>query len=218
MQADLVYDMVRSEGVIAISRAAPIDLIVDIAEALYAGGIKLLEITCNTDRFAEMIECLVTATAGRMVIGAGTVVTDQLCQRALDAGAEYIVAPDVNPQVISRCVSDNIAVFPGAATATEILTAARLGARIVKVFPAAAIGIDYIRQLRGPIDDVDFIAVGGVRLQNIGDFIEAGCVGIGIGGSVIRDEIVSNRNWDALAAEARLYVDAIKDSRGSSHA
>ncbi len=214
MQADVVYEMVRSEGVIAIVRGVEADVIVDIAEALYAGGIKLLEVTCNTAGFAEMISLLSDATAGRMVIGAGTVITKQLCTEAVAAGAKYIVAPDVNPEVLTYCTGKNIAVFPGAATATEILTAARLGAKMVKIFPAASIGLNYIKQLRGPIDNLEFLAVGGVRLDNISDFIAAGCTGIGIGGSVITKEIVENRNWQKLTAEAKKYVETVTAAKG----
>lgn len=209
MNADKIYDMVRSEGVIAIVRGVGADVIVDIAEALYAGGIKFLEITCNTPGFGGMIELLCEEMGEKMVIGAGTVLTEELCVEAVGAGAKYVVAPDVNPDVVRFCVRDDIAVFPGAATATEVLKAARLGARMVKIFPAAAIGVDYIRQLRGPIDNVDFLAVGGVRLDNIADFMQAGCVGIGIGGSVIRKEIVEKRDWKTLTAEAKQYVNAV---------
>ena len=209
MNAHDIYEIVRAEGVIAIVRGTGTDVIVDIAEALYAGGIKLLEVTCNTPGFAEMITLLADKMAGKMAIGAGTVLTKDLCNEAISAGAKYVVAPDVNPEVIKYCLTNDIAVFPGAATATEILTAARLGAKMIKIFPAASIGIDYIKQLRGPIDNVDFLAVGGVRLDNISEFMKAGCIGIGIGGSVIRKEIVESKDWSTLTAESRLYVETV---------
>lgn len=215
MRAEVVYEAARADGVIAISRGAAVEAIVDVAEALCAGGIRFLEITCNTAGFAGMIERLCGAMGERMVIGAGTAITKELCEEALGAGAKYIVAPDVNPEVVSYCVERDVAVFPGAATATEILAAVRLGTRAVKIFPAAAIGADYIRQLRGPIDDVDFYAVGGVRLGNIGEFMAAGCVGIGIGGSVITADIVEGGKWDVLAARAREYVEAVKAGKGA---
>ncbi|MBE0536037.1 MAG: bifunctional 4-hydroxy-2-oxoglutarate aldolase/2-dehydro-3-deoxy-phosphogluconate aldolase [Phycisphaerae bacterium] len=214
MNAEVVYESARRHGVIAIVRGVAPDVIVEIAEALYSGGIRLLEVTCNTPGFADMIALLRDRTAGRMVIGAGTVITAALCEQALAAGAQYMVAPDVNPDVIRYCVVHNVAIFPGAQTATEILAAARLGARVVKIFPASAVGPGGIRQLRGPIDTVDFLAVGGVNLDNIGEYIAAGCIGIGIGGSVIRRDIVARRDWPALAAEAARYVAAVNDSRG----
>lgn len=213
MRAKDVYEPARAEGVIAILRGVGAEVVVDIAEAFFAGGVRLLEVTCNTVGFADMIGRLREATAGRMMIGAGTVITKELCVQSVEAGAEYIVAPDVNAEVVSYCVDNDIAVFPGAATATEILTAVRLGARAVKLFPAAAIGAEYIRQLRGPIDDVDFYAVGGVRLDNIGEFISAGCVGIGIGGSIVRREVIEGRQWDKITGEAARYVRAVMEAR-----
>ncbi len=141
-----------------------------------------------------------------MIIGAGTVITKELCEQVLAAGAEYVIAPDVNPEVIRHCIENDVAVIPGAATATEVLTAWRLGAKMVKIFPAAALGTEYINMLRGPIDDVDFLAVGGVELERIGDFISAGCVGIGIGGSVIRAEFVENGDWGRITELLSQYV------------
>ncbi|HPD45569.1 MAG TPA: bifunctional 4-hydroxy-2-oxoglutarate aldolase/2-dehydro-3-deoxy-phosphogluconate aldolase [Anaerohalosphaeraceae bacterium] len=213
MTAESVYELVRRHGIIAIVRAVGPDLIVDIAEAFYAAGVRPLEVTCNTPGFAGMIRTLRNCTAGRMIIGAGTVVTEDLCRQALAAGAEYIVAPDVNPDVIRCCLRRDVAVFPGAQTATEILTAARHGARIVKIFPASSVGPAGIRQLRGPIDNVDFLAVGGVTLDTIAEFINAGCIGIGIGGSVINKDVLARRDWASLTAEVARYVAAVNASR-----
>lgn len=144
-----------------------------------------------------------------MVIGAGTVTTQKLADEVVAAGAKYLIAPDCNPDLIERCVERDIAMIPGAATATEVLTAVRSGAKMIKIFPAACIGAEYIKQLRGPIDNVDFLAVGGVRLGNIKDFAEAGCIGIGVGGSVIKKEFVDNADWDAMSKEVARYVKEI---------
>ena len=206
MNAAEVYEVIRRHRIICIVRGVKSDAIVDIAQALLAGGIKLMEITCNTPGVYEMITTVSRAMAGKMIIGAGTVISQALCEKALAAGAEYIVAPDVNPEVIKYCVKHDIAVLPGGATATEILTAARCGATMVKIFPAAAIGTDYIKMLGGPIDNVDFVAVGGVKPENVRDFLDAGCIGIGIGGAVVQDKFVKNKDWAAISFAAREYV------------
>lgn len=130
-------------------------------------------------------------------------------RRTIEAGAKYIIAPDVNPEVIEYCVKQDVAVLPGAHTATEVLTAKRHGARMVKMFPAAAIGVDYIKALRGPIDNVDFVAVGGVRTDNIADFFKVGCVAIAIGGSIIKKEFVEQSNWQAITDGTREYVEIL---------
>ncbi len=212
MNAAEVYEVIYRHRIICIVRGVGSDVIVDIAQALWAGGVKLMEITCNTPGVYEMITAVSRAMSGKMVIGAGTVISQASCKRVLAAGAEYIVAPDVNPEVIKHCVKHDIAVLPGAATATEILTAARCGATMVKIFPAAAIGTDYIKMLGGPIDNIDFVAVGGVRPGNVKGFLDAGCIGIGIGGSVIRDKYVKNKDWDAITRKAGEYVQAVRGS------
>jgi len=212
MQADKIYDMIKRHRIIVIVRGVSGDKIVDIANALHAGGIRLMEITCNTTGAAPMIAQLAKEMAAKMIIGAGTVITKDLCDEVVEAGAEYIVAPDVNPAVIEYGLSRHVAVLPGAATATEVLTAARAGARMVKIFPAAALGADYIRQLGRPIDEVDFVAVGGVRLQNVGEFMAAGCVAIGIGGAVIRAEFVEGCEWAKISQAARQYKEKVAEA------
>jgi len=206
MKTGQIYEMIRREKIIAIARGVEKDCIVNVAEAIYKAGIKMLEVTCNTEGVFEMIETLVEKMGDKMVIGAGTVITTELCERALEAGARFIVAPDVNRNVIDYCVERDIAILPGAATATEILTAKRYGAKMVKIFPASAIGVDYIKALRGPIDDVDFVAVGGVRPENIAGFFAAGCIAVGVGASMVRKEYVEKGDWSAITDLARQYV------------
>jgi 2-dehydro-3-deoxyphosphogluconate aldolase/(4S)-4-hydroxy-2-oxoglutarate aldolase len=157
-----------------------------------------------------MLELLNEKMTEKMVIGAGTVITKDLCEKAINAGAKYIIAPDVNPEVIAHCVKHDTAVLPGAATATEILTARRYGAKMVKIFPAAALGLDYIKQLRGPIDDVDFVAVGGVRPETISDFFAAGCIAIGIGESAVKKEFVEKGDWRAITETVKKYVKILR--------
>ena len=209
MNSEKVYDLIKKEKVIVIVRGVDKQQILNIAKAVLAGGVRLMEVTCNTKGAAEMIELLSKEMSSEMVIGAGTVINKDLCKMVLDAGAKYIVAPDTNPEVIKHCVKKDIAVLPGAATATEVLTAVRYGAKMVKIFPAAQLGPDYIKMLRGPIDNVGFVAVGGIRLNNIDDFFQAGCIGIGIGGSVINKELVEKGHWDQAAEIIKKYKEAV---------
>jgi len=213
MKAELIYEMIRREKIIAILRGVEKSRIVDVAEAILVGGIKMLEVTCNTQGVFEMIKLLVNKMGDKMTIGAGTVITTDLCKKAIEAGAKFIIAPDVNPDVIDYCVKKGIAVLPGAATATEILTAKRHGAKMVKIFPAREIGIDYIKALRGPIDDIDFVAVGGVRPENIKDFLAAGCCAIAVGESAAPKEAVAKRDWNLITETARKYVNVIKETK-----
>ncbi len=210
MNAEQIYQQVRDEKVIVIVRGAGKEKIVNIAKAVRAAGCNFLEVTCNTAGAAGMIDILCSQMPD-MCIGAGTVITKQLAEEVVEAGAKYIIAPDTNPEVIKYCVAKDIPVMPGAATATEVLTAVRAGAKMIKIFPAACIGADYIKQLKGPIDNVDFLAVGGVRVNNIKDFVAAGCVGIGIGGSVINKQAVENADWQSITKEVAKYVNEIRN-------
>ncbi|MHC5062081.1 MAG: bifunctional 4-hydroxy-2-oxoglutarate aldolase/2-dehydro-3-deoxy-phosphogluconate aldolase [Planctomycetota bacterium] len=209
MNAQEVYEVIRCHKIIVILRGINGDKIIDIANALHAGGIRLMEITCNTPGAAQMIAKLAKEMAGRMIIGAGTVITEDLCDEVIKAGAEYIVAPDANPAVIECALGQNVAALPGAATATEVLTAKRAGAEMVKIFPAVALGADYIKQLRGPIDDVDFIAVGGVRLSNAAELLAAGCTAVGIGAGAIGPELIEKCDWPRITRIAREYKEKV---------
>ncbi len=200
LQSAQIYNTVREEKIIAIVRGVPPTTIIDIAKALHAGGIRLMEITCNTPGVEEMISEVYSTLKDDIIIGAGTVITRELAEKVRNAGAQYIIAPDVNPEVIRYCMDNDIAVIPGAATPTEILNAYRMGVRMIKIFPAQGLGIDYIKQLRGPVSDMDFIAVGGINPDNLSDFLDAGCIGVGLSNSLIKKELVANSDWQGLTA------------------
>jgi 2-dehydro-3-deoxyphosphogluconate aldolase / (4S)-4-hydroxy-2-oxoglutarate aldolase len=206
MKAEQIYELIRKERIIVIARGVRSDQIINLAEAILAGGISMLEVTCNTDGVFEMIKMLRDKMAGRMCIGAGTGITTDLCKKAIEAGAEFFIAPDTNTDVIDYCVKHDVAILPGSATATEILAAKRHGAKMVKIFPASSLGVNYIKALRGPIDDVDFIAVDGVRHENMAEFFTAGCVAIGVGASVVRKEFIEKGDWQAITKTVREYV------------
>ncbi|MBN1457469.1 MAG: bifunctional 4-hydroxy-2-oxoglutarate aldolase/2-dehydro-3-deoxy-phosphogluconate aldolase [Sedimentisphaerales bacterium] len=211
MSSEQIYQQIRQEKIIIIIRGVGLDKILDIAKAVQKGGCKFLEVTCNTDGFSEMIK-LLSKEMSDMVIGAGTVTTKKLADEAIAAGAKYLIAPDCYPDLIKWCVERDIAIIPGAATATDVLTAVRSGAKMIKIFPASCIGAEYIKQLCGPIDDIDFLAVGGVRIENIKDFLTAGCIGIGIGGSLVKKEFVDNGDWNRISREVAKYVKEIRKS------
>jgi len=202
MSPDILSE-IQQEKLVAIVRGAAQTPIVEIAEAMHAGGVRFLEVTCNTPGVADMIRTVAGAMGDRMRIGAGTVVTRELGEEVLDAGAKYIIAPDVNAEVIGHCIERGVAVIPGAATATEILTAKRLGAKMVKIFPAGALGCAYIKQLRGPINDVPMVAVGGVTADNVADFFAAGCVAVAAGSALVKKDLVAKGDWEGLAGFAR---------------
>lgn len=185
---------IRERKIIAILRGLPERQAVQTAQALYAGGIRFIEITFAQDRE----ECLRdTAGAIRAVsglypdlhVGAGTVLTLSQLEAAEAAGAAYIISPNTDEEIIRQTVRRGLVSIPGAMTPSEIVQAASYGADFVKVFPAAALGAAYIRAIRAPLPQIPLLAVGGADAENVSAFLRAGCVGVGIGGSL------TNRAW-----------------------
>jgi len=213
MKSTDIYGKIKKEKVICILRGISIEQVVPIAQALHKGGIRLMEITCNTKNALEMIEKVSQAMTGKMIIGAGTVLSKKACEEVLIAGAKFIIAPNVEPEVIRFCADRDVAVIPGAMTPTEILRASQLGATMIKIFPAGYLGTDYIKQVRGPIDNVDFVAVGGIGLENISAFLSAGYCAAGLGGSLVPRTARKKANRDELTSLSKKILKKIRDTK-----
>lgn len=207
-------EQIIKEKVIAIVRGVGPEQCLRVAEALCQGGIRLVEITFNQkdpDSFRETtdaISAIGKAYAGKMLCGAGTVTSEELVDRAADAGAAYIISPDSNLAVIRRTLERGLVSIPGAMTPTEILAAYNAGADFVKLFPAAALGTAYIKAIRAPINHVRLLAVGGVDEKNIGAFLAAGLYGAGVGGNLANKAWIQAGEFDRITAAARELVAA----------
>lgn len=202
--------MEREQGLAEINRTRMIAILrgvretdlEQVADALLAGGITTLEVTLNTEGAPAMIRRLQQSHGNRMYIGAGTVLDSADLQTALEAGASFIVTPNTDEAVIRACSEAAIPCFPGAMTPTEIVRAWKAGATAVKVFPGASLGLGYLKELQGPLSHIPMVAVGGVRADNIGDFLRCGCIAVGIGGSVINLKEIAAGNFAWITAEA----------------
>jgi 2-dehydro-3-deoxyphosphogluconate aldolase / (4S)-4-hydroxy-2-oxoglutarate aldolase len=181
---------ITQTGVVAIGRRQDPATVPGICDALLQGGVRAFELTLNEP---ETVALEALAAAGRhcdgseMVVGAGTVLTLEAARRAVDAGASFLVAPHLDPDVVAWAADHGIPMFPGAATPTEVLGAWRAGAAAVKVFPASSLGAAFIRELRGPLPDIPLVPTGGVSVQNAADYIEAGAVAVGMGSWLFGD-------------------------------
>lgn len=211
-----VMERVRSGKLIAIVRGLGGRHMSALAGALLAGGISMMEITFDQSKpdawpdTCASIRSLSDEYAGRMLIGAGTVMSLEQLRMACDAGAKYIISPDVNVEIIRETKRRGLASFPGAFTPTECVTAYNAGADAVKLFPAGRLGADYIRALRAPLSHIPMLAVGGVNENNAGEFIKAGCAGLGVGGMLVNRELVVNGDFEKITALAREYVKAVE--------
>ena len=211
---DEVIERIREKKIIAIVRGVYGDDIVHLAEALASGGVGLMEVTFDQSSraawkdTADAIRAIREHMAGRLVAGAGTVTTPELAELAHDAGAEYIVSPNVNGAVIRRTRELDMVSLPGAMTPSEIWNAWEAGADFVKVFPVAQLGPAYIKAVRGPLNHIPLLAVGGVNENNVADFLKAGCVGAGVGGNLVNKQWIAQGQWEKITDLARTYAAA----------
>jgi 2-dehydro-3-deoxyphosphogluconate aldolase/(4S)-4-hydroxy-2-oxoglutarate aldolase len=162
-----------------------------------SSGFTNIEVTMNTPGVEKIITKLCAAYPN-LNVGAGTVCNMEDLDRALKAGASFIVTPIISENVIQFCVKNNIPVFPGAYTPTEIYLADRLGATAIKVFPATQLGPRYIKDVLGPLNTLKLLPTGGITTSNIKSFFEAGAFGLGMGGSLFDKEIIKNQDFEAL--------------------
>jgi len=205
--------LIIDTGVVAVIRANTSAQLMDIVQALKNGGIRALEITMTTPNALEAIEEAAERFGKEVVVGVGTVLDPETARAAILAGAEFIVAPTLNLEVIKLCKRYSKLVVPGAFTPTEILTAWEAGADAVKVFPATKLGPEFFKDVLGPLPQVRLTPTGGVNLQTTPQFIKAGAAFVGVGTALVDKKMVAEKRWDDLAALAGQYLDAVRQAR-----
>ena len=184
-----------------------------LAEMFTKHKVKHVEITMNTKNATLLITRFIKAGGADLNIGAGTVLSRKDLDNALGAGAKFIVSPSIVNEVIEECVSQNIPVFPGALTPTEIHRAWALGATMVKFFPASLFGTGYLRAIKAPFDDIKLIAVGGVGPQNISKFFENGADAVAFGGGIIRHKWLEEKKYDLIEQHLISLIAAYKNQK-----
>lgn len=195
--------------IVAVIRAESPDLLVDVAEALVAGGVEVMEVTFTVPRVTQVLEKVASKLGSRILLGAGTVLDAETARTAILSGAEFIVAPSVNLEVIALCRRYSKLVMPGALTPTEVVTAWQAGADIVKIFPSELTGPKYLKALHGPLPQVRLMPTGGVNLDTAEEFLKAGACALGIGGSLVDPKAVASGDLKKIESLARQYVEII---------
>lgn len=193
---------------IAVVRAETDEQARRIADALAAGGVTIIEITYTCPDPTAIIRALARDAAGDLVVGAGTVCDRASARAAIDAGARFIVSPGLVEEVVTEARAHGVVAIPGAATPTEILAALRLGADAVKLFPGSLFGPSYLKALRGPLPQLKAVPTGGVTLDNLKDWKDAGVLAVGIGTELMPKDAVAAGNYDVVTARAREFVKA----------
>src|SRR5690554_1957624 len=183
---------------------------IKIGEALYQGGIRAIEITMNTTGALRMIERVKDSFGDKMIIGAGTVLNNENAVNAINAGADFILSPTLSLRVIEACNRYSKLAVPGVLTPTEILTAWEAGAQLVKVFPARVFGPKYIKDIKGPLPQVEIMPVGGISQENASDFMKNGAYALGIGSALVNPEWASKGEFRKITDAAKAFVSAVR--------
>lgn len=198
--------------IVAIIRGFEPDICLRLTEAYVKGGINMVEVTFNQKApqtwkdTAAAIKAIKTNFGDVVKVGAGTVLTEQQLTICEDAGGEYMVTPNVNVELIKKCVADGLMAMPGALTPSEAVAAWNAGASYVKLFPIGVLGPEYVKAVMAPLSHIPFLAVGGIGPDNVADYIKAGCVGAGVGGNLTNKEWIAAGEWDKITATAAALV------------
>jgi 2-dehydro-3-deoxyphosphogluconate aldolase/(4S)-4-hydroxy-2-oxoglutarate aldolase len=204
---------IGSSGIVAVVRAASGERLADVAEALLAGGVEIIEVAFTVPRAHEVLAEVARRLGNRILLGAGTVLDPETARAALLEGAEFIVSPTVNLEVIKLCRRYDKLVIPGALTPTEVLTAWEAGADVVKIFPSELTGPGYLRALAGPLPQVRLMPTGGVNLQTAAEFLKAGAFALGVGGSLVDPKTVAAGELAKIESLARQFVEVVRRAR-----
>lgn len=210
-----VIRAIEETGMIAIVRGVAPESILSLADALYEGGIRVIEVTCNTTRHLESICALKQALGDKMWVGAGTVLNPVMAQLVLDAGADFVLSPDFNPEVVRMVHEKQRLMIPAVMTPSEILQACRLGVDLLKLFPANSLGVNYLKEVRGPLDELSLIPVGGITLENTREFASAGAFAVGVGSALANKQWIEQGDWIAITQQAKAFIRAFHEGKSA---
>ena len=211
-----VIEAIEREKIIVIVRGVQKEKLIPLVEAMYEGGIRLLELTfdasgkCTDSQTAENIKMLVDNFKGRMFIGAGTVLTKEQVELVKTAGGSFIISPNTDKEVIEETLSCEMVSMPGALTPSEIRVADLYGADFVKLFPASNFGPDYVKAVKAPLSHIKFTAVGGIDENNMADYIKVGVSGFGVGTNIVNKKMLEENDFEGITKLAKKYVSVLK--------
>jgi len=209
-----IASQIMVEGLVAIVRVSRPELAMPLATALVAGGIRAVELTMSIPNALETVRTIDRELGGEILLGVGTVIDDDTCRAAIDAGAKYIVSPVTRPSLVKVAHAMDRPVMLGAYTPTEAQTAHEAGSDFVKIFPADTLGPGYIKSLLAPLPHLKIVPTGGVNLDTMEAFLAAGSAALGTGSALLKKEIIAGENWGELERLARRYADKLAELKG----
>jgi 2-dehydro-3-deoxyphosphogluconate aldolase/(4S)-4-hydroxy-2-oxoglutarate aldolase len=200
-------------GVVAILRGIEKEKVMDTVKALYEGGIRCVEVTFNTPRAQTMIYEIKDTFGDSVLVGGGTVLDNMTAKLAIEAGAEFILSPSLHREVIELCNQYGVIAVPGVYTPTEIVHAYKWGADIVKIFPADTLSPKYIQNVKGPLEHIPMMAVGGIDLENAAAFIHAGVMSIGVGSTLANRKLIDEKKYGKLTDLATAFTSIVREAK-----
>ena len=206
-----ILEYIYTNKVVAVVRLNGDADAIEVARAIIKGGIKIIELTLTTPNAYELIKELSQKFSNEALIGAGSVLDLDMAEKAIEAGAKYIVSPISNYELIEIAHSNDIPVMLGAYTPTEIYNAQKQGVDIVKVFPADGLGMSYFKSIKAPMPHLNIMPTGGVSLTNAGDWIKAGAAAVGIGSALTDKAAIKEKNYNKITINAEKIMESIKN-------
>ncbi len=206
-----IIEQIKKEKLIVIVRGVEKEKLIPLAEAMYAGGVRLLEITYSSNQAvsdeetSQSIAMLCNHFGNRMLIGAGTVLAKKQVELTKQAGGSFIISPNTNRSVIEHTFANEMVSIPGALTPSEVESAYEYGADFVKLFPVTSLGVSYVKAIRAPLSHIPLLAVGGIDLDNIKDYFNAGISGVGIGSNIVDKKLLAENDWNGISDLAKQY-------------
>ncbi|MDB4898832.1 MAG: 2-dehydro-3-deoxyphosphogluconate aldolase/4-hydroxy-2-oxoglutarate aldolase [Gemmatimonadetes bacterium] len=213
-----ITERVQRLGAVAVVRLHSTEAAIRVADALHAGGVTALEITVTVPDAFKVIAAVARRFGEEVCVGVGTVLDVPTVERAVEAGAQYVVSPVFRSEVIVAAHRLGVPAMPGAITPTEMLDAHDAGADVVKLFPADTFGPGYIRSVLAPMPFLRLMPTGGVTPDNVGSWLHAGAVAVGLGGALVDASLVAKGDWDTITARARRVTDGVAKARDTGGA
>lgn len=201
-------------GVVGIIRTDKSADLLDVAKALVEGGVRFVEVTMTVPDALDVVRQARQGLESEGVfLGVGTVLDATTARLAILAGASYIISPIINQEVIATCLRYDVAVMPGAMTPTEILTAWEWGASVVKVFPAGLGGAQYFKDVMAPLPHIRMMPTGGVNIETVADFINAGACAVGVGSALLSPDLLASKDYATITSRARKFVEIVQQAK-----
>jgi 2-dehydro-3-deoxyphosphogluconate aldolase / (4S)-4-hydroxy-2-oxoglutarate aldolase len=206
----------QSARVIAILRKIPIEYLTSTVQALVNGGVRVVEVTLDSENALEAVRTLHERFGDTLMVGAGTVMTVAQAEQAVESGARFLVSPHFDVELLRAATDLGTCLIPGVLTPSEIVAAKKAGANVLKLFPAGSLGPAYIKDLLGPFAGTAFIPTGGIQPEQAHEYIRAGALAVGLGSALIRKSDIENENWETITEATRRLLQTIKRANGGN--